>query len=179
MERDDDSAEVQRLSGCRRDDVLEEGVRLRHPVSPHLAASLDGTAIDLEPLVRIARSAFGESTWIVEGAGGVLVPLNAGHFIIDLMACLGLPSLVVARSGLGTINHTLLTIEALGRRGVPVAGVVMVGPADRENRAAIERYGRTRVVGELPPLDPLGPETLGPWADHALDCEGRLSEFLA
>jgi len=178
VEQDDDSAAVQRLSGCRSDDVLAEGVRLRHPVSPHRAAELAGTAIDVEALVEMARSRCGASPWIVEGAGGVLVPLTTERFIIDLMAALGLPALIVARSSLGTINHTLLTMEALGRRGVRVAGIVLVGPPHAENRTAIERYGRGSVVGELPLLDPLGPETLWPWADRALDGDNRLLEFL-
>ena len=85
----------------------------------------------------------------------------------------------MARSGLGTINHTLLTIEALGRRAVPIAGVVMVGPPDdlaRENRLAIEQYGRVAVVGEMPMLNPLTPERLRGWAETALDPDGRLME---
>ncbi len=89
--------------------------------------------------------------------------------------------LIVARSGLGTINHTLLTIEALGRRAIPVAGIVMVGRRDdlsTENRRAIERYGHVPVVAELPTLDPLTPEALQQWADESLDREGRLMPWL-
>ena len=77
-------------------------------------------------------------SWIVEGAGGVLVPLNDRETMVDLMAALALPVVVVARTALGTINHTLLTLEALRRRRCSVAGVVMVGAPDAENRAAIE-----------------------------------------
>jgi dethiobiotin synthase len=179
MGRDDDSGEVRRLSGCDADDVVTEGVRLRHPVSPHLAARLEGTLIDLDAIFRIAAAASDRVRWIVEGAGGVLVPVNARQLMIDLIGRLGLPAVVVSRSGLGTINHTLLTIEALGRREVSVAGVVMVGPPDAENRAAIERYGGVRVLGELPILDPLGPGTLGRWADQALDRDGKLTALFA
>ena len=84
----------------------------------------------------------------------------------------------MSRSSLGTINHTLLTIEALERRAVAIAGVIMVGPPNVDNRRAIERYGRVRVIGEMPPLDPLGPDVVGRWADGALDVEGCLAECL-
>jgi dethiobiotin synthase len=182
IEQDDDTAEVRRLSTCGADQVLNAGVRLPRPVSPHLAAKLNGSPIDIEALVGIAEGQTGP--WIVEGAGGVLVPLNEQVLLIDLIRRLqrpALPVLIVARSGLGTINHTLLTLEALNRRGVPVAGVVMVGTADdlgRENRLAIERHGSVPVVGELPTLDPLTPETLGQWAEASLDREGCLMEWL-
>jgi malonyl-CoA O-methyltransferase len=108
----------------------------------------------------------------------VLVPINETDLMADLVARLGLPVMVVARSGLGTINHTLLTLEALGARSIAVAGVVMVGSPDDENRRAIEFYGRTRVVGELPMLESLGPETLGDWARTNLDADGHLAEYL-
>jgi dethiobiotin synthetase len=100
---------------------------------------------------------------------------------IDLIKSLtrsGVRALIVARSGLGTINHTLLTIEALELRGIGVAGVVMVGAPDMENRRAIERFGGVAVVGELPPFDPLTPEALCRWATESLDRSGHLTEFL-
>ena len=159
IEQDDDSAEVQRLSTCGPGRVLNEGIRLPHPVSPHLAAKLSGTSLHIEPLISLGAALTGGG-WVVEGVGGVLVPLNERDLLIDLISSLKLPVLIVARSGLGTINHTLLTIEALGRRSVPIAGVVMVGLPDRENRLAIEHYGRVAVVGEMPMLNPLTPERL-------------------
>jgi dethiobiotin synthetase len=108
----------------------------------------------------------------------VLVPLNATHLMIDLMSQLGLPALVVSRTTLGTINHTLLTLEALRARSIAVAGVVLVGELNRENRDAIETYGGVPVVGELPVLSPLTPDTLGRWAGSDLDRDGRLRETL-
>jgi dethiobiotin synthetase len=181
IEQDDDSTEVQRLSGCGPGRVLNEGIRLRRPVSPHLAAKLGGASIAIDPLISGAASMSG-SGWIVEGVGGVLVPINERHLLIDLIAGLRLPALIVSRSGLGTINHTLLTIEALGRRAVPIAGVVMVGPPDdvsRENRLAIEEYGGVAVLGEMPMLNPLTPDRLREWAETSLDAEGRLSDLLS
>jgi dethiobiotin synthase len=195
IEQDDDTAEVRRLSASPRERGLEAGIRLPRPVSPHLAARLNGTTIDLSSLVAIANAQTGDHGWIVEGAGGVLVPLNDQTLLIDLIKALapiqpfqplqpvpplkpGLAVLIVARSGLGTINHTLLTIEALERRAIRIAGVVMVGAPDVENRRAIECYGRVAVVGELPMLDPLTPGTLERWASDSFDREGHLTEFL-
>jgi malonyl-CoA O-methyltransferase len=85
----------------------------------------------------------------------------------------------VARSTLGTINHTLLTLEALRARSLSVAGVLMVGPANRDNRTAIETYGNTSVVGEMPLFEPLGPEVLKRWAERDLDPERHLAAHLS
>jgi dethiobiotin synthetase len=96
-----------------------------------------------------------------------------------LMRALALPVVVVARSDLGTINHTLLTLEALRTRALRVAGVVMVGVPHPENRAAIEHYGKAAVLGELPPLDPLTADDLGSWARLELDPNGLLTGDLS
>ena len=97
----------------------------------------------------------------------------------DLIARLALPVIVVARSTLGTINHTLLTIEALRRRSLAVAGVViMAGPVNTENRRAIEHYGHVHVIGEMPPFDPLDARRLWrAWARTALDPRETLQEI--
>ena len=92
---------------------------------------------------------------VVEGAGGLLVPLTEEAYVIDLAAELHLPVILVARSTLGTINHTLLSIEALRRRGLPLAGVVINGPETPHNRTAIERYGEVNVIAEIPWLPEL------------------------
>ena len=91
-----------------------------------------------------------ERLCIVEGAGGMLVPINDTQTMADLMVLLGLPVMVATRTTLGTINHTLLTIEALRARSLKIAGVVMIGEANPDNRAAIEHYGRVPVLGEMP-----------------------------
>lgn len=146
---------------------------LGDPVSPHLAARREGVEIDLDLLARTWKEwqeVSPERGVVVEGAGGLMVPLNerrrvsgslpwgsgrsaGGELMIDLMALLELPVLVVARSTLGTINHTLLSLDTLRRRGLTVAGVVLVGPPDEENRRAIENYGEVEVVAEVPPLE--------------------------
>jgi dethiobiotin synthetase len=173
IESDDDTAEVRRLVGKTHD--RDEGVRLRNPVSPHLAAKQAGIQIDIETLTEWAADS--EDAWIVEGAGGVLVPVNETQTMANVMLSLGLPVVVVARTTLGTINHTLLTLEALRGRSLQVAGVVMVGEPNPDNRAAIERYGKTAVLGEMPPFNPLTPASLKAWASTSLDPKGRLQEF--
>jgi dethiobiotin synthase len=178
IEQDDDSGVVHELAGCRRDEILMDGIRLRRPVSPHLAARLSSRPIDVEGLLTLAAAEPPADRWIVEGAGGLIVPLDESTFIADLIRRLSLPALIVARSTLGTINHTLLTLEALRARAIGVAGVVMVGPVDRDNREAIESFGQVPVVGELPPLDPLTPGTLASWAAGGIDPEGRLEAYL-
>ncbi len=178
IEQDDDTAEVRRLGGCSEREILAEGVRLRCPVSPHLAARLNGAAIRLEDVAQVARPHAAAAAWIVEGAGGALVPVNDTELMTDLMRMLGLPVLVAARSSLGTINHTLLTVEALRGRALRVAGVVMVGEKNAENRAAIERYGAVPVLGEMPRWEKLDAESLGAWARSELDPDGRLVELL-
>jgi dethiobiotin synthase len=178
IEQDDDTAEVRRLSGCGMEEILAEGIRLTRPVSPHLAARLNGRAIRLEEITGRMRGRPEDERWIVEGAGGALVPLNDTELMTDLMQALGLPVLVAARSSLGTINHTLLTVEALRARSLPVAGVVMVGEKNAENRAAIERYGGVTVLGEMPFWKPLEPARLAEWAAAELDPEGRLLDWM-
>jgi dethiobiotin synthase len=175
---DDDTATVGRLAGCQPQEILDEGLRFPSPVSPHLAARRVGETIAFDRVLAPLDSQPAALRWIVEGAGGVLVPLNDAQLMVDLIARLGLPALVVSRTSLGTINHTLLTIETLDARSIPIAGVVMVGAPDAENRLAIERYGRVPVIGEMPVLDPLDPQALGAWARGSLDADGRLMEWL-
>jgi malonyl-CoA O-methyltransferase len=95
--------------------------------------------------------------------------------MIDLMAVLKMPVLIAARSSLGTINHTLLTVESLRHHELEVAGVVMVGPRNPENRKAVEKYGGVSVIGEMPLLTTLSAETLGRWALSEFDTSGQLS----
>jgi dethiobiotin synthase len=169
IEIDDDTATVRNLGACSAEEIFDEGVRLPKPVSPHLAAQWAGTRIELGQLGGLVPD--DDTTWIVEGAGGLLVPLNETQTMADWIAYLALPVLVVARSGLGTINHTLLTLEGLRARSLRVAGVMMIGEPNADNRAAIEKYGRVPVVGEMPLLRPLDPGSLGAWSVTHLDAE--------
>lgn len=164
IEEDDDTATVRRLADCVAGEVWDRGVRLERPVSPHLAARLAGRTITVAGVLDDAP-ADASRFWVVEGAGGVLVPLNERELMVDLMVRLALPVVIAARSGLGTINHTLLTVEALRARTVAIAGVVLVGDRNPENKAAIEaRAGGVRVLAELPVMAPLDAATLEAWA---------------
>jgi dethiobiotin synthetase len=174
VEHDDDTRRVESLtSGV----VLNAGVRLPRPLSPHLSARLAGQPIDLDALLTTARTQPHAVRFVVEGAGGVLVPLSDDALIIDLVRALALPVVIVSRTTLGTINHTLLTLEALRSRGVPVAGVVLNGPENRDNRDAIALYGRVAILGHLPIVEPLTREALAREAAR-LDPDGRLAEWL-
>jgi dethiobiotin synthase len=179
IEQDDDSAEVARLAGVgrgctpRQDEMFSCGVRLPRPVSPHLAARLAGTRITVRSLVD-QLDGDEQTRWIVEGAGGVLVPINERETMADLISALDLPVLVAARSTLGTINHTLMTIEVLRRRMLRVAGVVMVGEPNDDNRLAVEKYGAVEVIGQMPRFDPLTPESIERWAAAEFDRSGVL-----
>ncbi len=178
IEQDDDTAEVRRLAACGDDEILAEGIRLRCPVSPHLAARWSGRSIRLDEVTALVHASDRDARWIVEGAGGVLVPVNETELMTDLMRVLALPILIVARAGLGTINHTLLTLEALRARSLRIAAVVMVGEPNADNRAAIERYGRIPVLGEMPFFMPLECGEVAEWATAELDRDGRLLEIL-
>jgi dethiobiotin synthetase len=134
--------------------------RFGPPVSPHYAAELAGAPVEPARLLELARAAGRLADALVcEGLGGLLVPLTSGYLVRDLAVDLALPLLIAARTGLGTINHTLLTVEAARAAGLTVAGVVMTPwPADPEpieasNRATVERLGQLPVTG-LPPTDP-------------------------
>ena len=169
IEQDDDTGEVRSLARCASDEIFAEGVRLPRPLSPHLSARLAGRNVDIAEVLAIARRLPKERFWVVEGAGGLLVPLNSHEMMADLIDQLGLPALVTARSGLGTINHTLLSLAELRQRSIPVAGVMMVGEPNEENRKAIEDFGRVEVLAEVPPMSPLGPEAIAALSKRLAD----------
>ncbi len=145
-----DRVTVMRLAGIGTDRTLDEVYKFVPPVSPDLAARWAGVEIDLGR-INMPNSLIND--WlIVEGAGGVLVPLNQKQFMLDMMAKFKLPVIVAARSALGTVNHTLLTLAAIHAAELPVHGVVLIGDQNRENRETIERFGHVRVIGEVPKL---------------------------
>lgn len=121
---------------------------LRAPLAPWAAARAEGVALDMSAL----RLPGTNAPLVVEGAGGLYVPVDGHSMMIDVPARLALPVVLVARSTLGTINHTLLSLHALRARGLPVLGVVMNGPPSPGNREALERFGGVRIIAEIPPL---------------------------
>ena len=178
IEHDDDTALVKRLGTCRESELFHLGIRLPRPLSPHFAARLSGTHISVPDLCSLITAETEPCRWVVEGAGGVMVPINETDFMLDLMAALGLPVLVAARSTLGTINHTLLTLQSLRSRSLSVIGVVMIGEKNRDNRHAIERYGKVDVIGEMPRFQTLSADVIRHWASSEFDPASQLSKHL-
>ncbi len=146
-----DRESVRAWAEAAEDRLPLERYRFYPPISPHLASREGG--------IRIALDAFelpeapADRKWIVEGAGGVMVPLNERDLMRDLIRRIGFPAIVAARTALGTINHTLLTLAALREARLPICGVALVGDKNIENRRAIEHYGNVRVVGHIPMLN--------------------------
>ena len=158
LEEETDSEAVARLAGVR---VLPEAYRLVTPASPHLAAKIDGVAIDTDALTPPGGDL------IIEGAGGALVPVTRNLLYADLFARWQIPVIICTRTALGTINHSLLTIEALKSRGVPIHGLAFLGDPMPDSEAIIPEIGGARRLGRLPLLDPLTPGTLtGAFAAH-------------
>jgi len=150
-----DAERVAVLSGLPPERILPEAWQLTTPCSPHRAAEIDGVAIDPGEL-RLPE----QRPLVIEGAGGALVPVTRDVLFADLFSRWGLPAIIVARTSLGTINHSLLTIEALRARGVPIHGVAFVGETVEDSEATICSIGGVRRLGRLPWLDSLDADSL-------------------
>ncbi len=146
-----DEATMRTLAGISDDRVIPTTYALPEPLSPHEAARRAGVTIEMSNFTLPDD----DGSLIVEGAGGLMVPLNDSAYIIDLIEQLGLSAILVCRTTLGTINHSLLSLEALRARSIPVAGIILSGPDVPHNRAAIESYGEVPVIVHITPLEPL------------------------
>lgn len=153
-----DRAAVMRMAQLSGNRTVPESYRFSPPVSPHLASIRAGAKIELYK-IRMPRIG-PQDQLVAEGAGGVLVPINKRQLMVDLMSHLNVPVLLVSRTSLGTINHTLLSLAALRSANLDIRGIVMVGKENRENRKAIEHYGRAPVVGLVPVLKHLNRDSL-------------------
>jgi dethiobiotin synthetase len=158
LQGETDSATVARLAGIPPHRVLPEVYRLNTAASPHAAAEIDGVEVDLQ---RLALPADAGEPLIVEGAGGVLVPLSRKLLQIDLFARWELPVILVASTRLGTINHSLLSIEALRRRAVAIHGIAFCGDANEESESTICAFGKVRRLGRLARLTKVTQAALG------------------
>ncbi|MDA9399928.1 MULTISPECIES: dethiobiotin synthase [unclassified Bradyrhizobium] len=157
LEQEIDSECIRRLGGLSSDRIVPELYRLRTPASPHYSAEIDGVRIDTETF-RLPDS--GERQLVIEGAGGLMVPLTARTLYIDIFERWQLPVVLCARTGLGTINHSLLSIEALRKRQIRILGVAFIGERNAETESAICEIGRVRWLGRLPWLVPLTDDRL-------------------
>ena len=147
-----DRQRVQALTQLPDDRLLPERYVLSQPLSPHRAAELDGIEIKAEALVLPAF----DRTLVIEGAGGLMVPVTRNKLQIDVFADWSLPIILCARTALGTINHTLLSIEALRGRHMRLHALIFVGDDNPDNMRTIADFSGARILGHVPRLDRIG-----------------------
>ncbi|WOH81625.1 dethiobiotin synthase [Bradyrhizobium sp. BEA-2-5] len=157
LEEETDAQLVARLGGLPAGRIVPERYRLRTPASPHQSAALDGVRIDAAAL---GVPDVGDRPLVIEGAGGLMVPLDDSTLYIDVFAQWQLPVVLCARTALGTINHSLLSVEALRKRGIDILGIAFIGESNPESERAICEIGQVRRLGRLPWLAPLAADTL-------------------
>ncbi|NRB19058.1 MAG: ATP-dependent dethiobiotin synthetase BioD [Rhodobacteraceae bacterium] len=187
LEEETDSQIVARLSGRP---VLPEGYLLKLPASPHLSAEAEGVEIDPGTLSLPQV----DGVLVVEGAGGVMVPLNRETLFVDMFARWGAPVILCARTQLGTINHTLLSLQALRGAGCDVVGVVFIGAAEAEVEDTICQFGKVAHLGRLPVIEelravpdrgretkcpPMGADGHGPVSHRAKESDALAKAFAA
>lgn len=143
------------MSNLTNANVYKENFVYKRPLSPHLAASLENDSINIDR-ISLPKT----HNLIVEGAGGVLVPINKTTLMVDLIKKLAIPTILVARFTLSTINHTLLSLEALRARNIPSLGIILNGLPNQDNLEAIEFYGRAQVLASVPKLQQVDREHL-------------------
>lgn len=136
---------------------MPELYRLRALASPHHSAEIEGVRIDADTL---DLPDTGERPLVIEGAGGLMVPVNGDTLYIDVFERWRLPVVLCASTALGTINHSLLSIEALRKREIRILGIAFIGERNAETQSAIREMGRVRWLGRLPWLSPLTPDAL-------------------
>lgn len=170
LEEETDSETVQRLAVVPQARILPEAYRLKLPASPHLSARLEN--ITINPALLLPPQT--EGPLVIEGAGGLLVPLTERVVFADIFARWQVPLILCARTSLGTINHTLLSLDALRHRAIPVHGVVFIGDENRESQEIIVSLGAVRQLGRLP-----HPKKMTSQALHqAFADQFNLSDFL-
>lgn len=156
LDGETDAQCVKRLSNLDSSRILAEAYRLKTPASPHRAAEIDGIEIDVEKLRPPATS----RPLIIELAGGLAVPLTRRDLQIDVVARWKLPFILCASTRLGTINHSLLSIQTLKHRGIPIPGVAFIGDENGDSQKTICAFGGVKMLGRLPHLEPLTAEAL-------------------
>jgi dethiobiotin synthetase len=159
-----DSETVARLSGAR---IVPEAYRLKLAASPHQSAAEEGVIVDTDALTPP------DGPLVIEGAGGLMVPLTRTTLNIDVFTRWGLPLILCARTSLGTINHTLLSVEAIRARGIPLTGIAFIGDAHKESEGIIIAKSGVKRLGRLPRLGSLNRESLA----AAFAANFRLEDF--
>lgn len=156
LEDGSDTDTVRHLTGLPDDHFHPESYRLYNPLSPHYAAERDGISINPDTITLPQTSRM----LVIEGAGGLMVPLTRDFLLIDLIAKWQVPVILCARTSLGTINHTLLSIMALRQRHIPIKGIAFIGDDHPDNMRTIGDFSKVAILGRLPYLPVLNAEGL-------------------
>jgi dethiobiotin synthase len=164
---DRDADEVQKLSACQ---VYPEAYLFEEPLSPHAAAAIDGKRVDVQQ-IKVPQH---DGNLVVEGAGGLMVPLNEEVLYIDLLAQWQFPVILVVRHYLGNINHTLLSVEALKKRNIPILGLIMSGNPLPETVSAIQHFSGQPVLLHIPELDEVNEEVVEVLAEELKEKLGKM-----
>ncbi|MCZ4243799.1 dethiobiotin synthase [Pedobacter punctiformis] len=151
-----DSLTIESLISNTKTVIHPESYQLTQPLSPHLSAALDGIEIDLENIVLPHT----ENNLIVEGAGGLMVPLNETKLIVDLIKKLNVEVILVSQNYLGSINHTLLSVNLLNQYGIKIKGIIFNGDENEENQRYILQYSKLKSLGYVPRLDIINQESI-------------------
>lgn len=163
LDGETDAECVRTLANLSPDRILPEAYRLAMPASPHRAAEAEG--IEISPAKLKLPDVDGPL--VIEGAGGLMVPINRQTLMIDVFASWRLPVVLVARTALGTINHSLLSIEALNGRNIPILGIAFIGDEIGDTERTIVEMGNVKKLGRLPRLDHVTPSKLAnAFAEH-------------
>jgi dethiobiotin synthetase len=157
-----DTLKVKNLVANKNSIFHEEAYRLTQPYSPHKSAALDGVEIDLN-FFSLPKTS---NQLIIEGAGGLMVPLNNKNHVIDLIPRFNAEVVLVVKHYLGSINHTLLSLDILRNRSIPVKGIIFNGEPDKYSEQAISDYWAVPVLGHIPILEELKPQHISALGIH-------------
>ena len=146
IETETDSQSIYRLSGIAKEKILREAYIFKQPVSPHWAAEIDGKKINLK-LLNLPSI---DGSLVVETAGGLMVPITRNVLQIEQIKKWNLPVIIVCRSSLGTLNHTLLTIEALRKRNIKILGLIVNGEKHFDNPKTLREFSKLPIIAEFP-----------------------------
>jgi dethiobiotin synthetase len=155
-----DTDTIRSLISTKKSVFHPEAYRLQLPASPHAAASAEGVFLD-PAKITLPQT---QNHLIVEGAGGIMVPLNPDYLVIDLLAVWQLETVLVSRNYLGSINHTLLTVEALQQRHIPIAGIIFNGDPTPATEEMILRYTKLRRLPSIRNEAQVSPEVVRKYA---------------
>lgn len=162
-----DTRTVQDVTNLPEERFLPEKYIFSEALSPHRAAEIDGVEIDVDALKDVSVIPNVDGTLIIEGAGGMMVPISRKNLLINVFKKWKTPVILVSRTELGTINHTLLSLEALWARRIPVHGIAFVGDYNPDNICTISQFSKVKILGRLPLLEDVNAAALrSAFAEH-------------